>query len=132
MFRTLTCAAAAVFMLAACDEVPAQKETINGTVYYRERMALPPDANVNVALIDVSHADAAAVTLAETNITPGGQVPVPFTLEFDPAQKKQGSSYALQARITSGDELLFITQTMHPALTGGNDSTDILVQRVVN
>ena len=134
IFRTLTSAAglAAMLTVAACDAPQAENKTIQGTVAYRERMALPPDAQVKVSLVDVSKADAPSVTIAESIITPKGQVPVPYVLEYDPAKLESGHSYALQARITSGEDLLFITTTHNPYVIDGQNSTDLMLQRTGN
>jgi putative lipoprotein len=91
----------------------AAQKTVKGEVLYRERIALPPDAVVNVQLVDVSLADAPARVVAEQTIKPAGQVPIPFSLKFDAADIKSGRTYALQARITVGDTLWFITDTRH-------------------
>lgn len=144
IFRTLAGAtgAALLLALAGCEAPGAnrgegsahtgtgvQAATIRGTVTYRERMALPPDALVQVSLVDVSLADAASPTLAATEIRPQGQVPVPFALSYDPKRIEDRHSYALQARISSHDRLLFITTTMNPVLTGGADNTDLVLER---
>lgn len=129
---------AMVLALAACeapkatdaDESAAHMETIRGTVSYRERMALPPEALIEVSLVDVSLADAPSTTIAVTEIRPQGQVPVPYVLSYDPKRIEDRHSYALQARITSGDDLLFITTTMNPILTGMADNTDLVLERV--
>ena len=63
------------------------------TVAYRERIALPADAVINVQLLDTSVADVAAQTVAEVLINAEGrQVPVPFTLTYDPAKIVPGTS----------------------------------------
>jgi putative lipoprotein len=87
----------------------AAEVTIDGEVFYRERIALPPNAVVNVRLMDVSLADAPAAVVAEQTIEPAGQVPIAFQLTFDPAVVQPKITYAVQARITVGDELWFIT-----------------------
>jgi putative lipoprotein len=92
----------------------AAQKTVKGEVLYRERIALPPDAVVNVQLLDVSLADAPAKVIVEQTLKPTGrQVPIPFKLTFDAAVIKSGRTYALQARITVGDTLWFITDTRH-------------------
>lgn len=112
------------------DENAAHVETIRGTVSYHERMALPPEARIEVSLVDVSLADAPSTTIAVTEIRPQGQVPVPYELSYDPGRIEERHRYALQARITSGDELLFITTTMNPILTGSADNTALVLERV--
>src|SRR5882672_8263188 len=53
------------------------QNVIVGTVLYRERIALPPDAKVEVRLEDVSRADALADVIAKQTVeTNGRQVPV--------------------------------------------------------
>jgi putative lipoprotein len=60
---------------------------VTGTVAYRERMALPTDAVVEVRLSHVSRQDVAAPVVAETTVRPAGrQVPIPFELRYDPGQ----------------------------------------------
>ncbi|HAN28766.1 MAG TPA: hypothetical protein DCP75_13790, partial [Haliea salexigens] len=56
--------------LSACGEkaedtaMAQQAGVIEGTVLYRERMMLPPDAQLDIQLEDVSRADAPATVLA--------------------------------------------------------------------
>ncbi|WP_439272578.1 META domain-containing protein [Pseudochrobactrum sp. HB0163] len=91
----------------------ASEKTIRGTVVYRERIALPPEAGLSVQLLDVSLADAPAEIIAEKYIEHLKSSPVPFTLKFDQAKLLPGHSYALQARISAGDTLWFINDTRH-------------------
>ncbi|TDR90094.1 putative lipoprotein [Enterovirga rhinocerotis] len=103
---------------------------LDGRVIYRERMALPPSALVEVSLLDVSRADARAVTLGRTTIRPGRQAPIRYRLGYDDARILPGRSYALHARITAGGRLLFLSTDRHPVFAGGPNATDILVRRV--
>ncbi|TCM43245.1 YbaY family lipoprotein [Novosphingobium sp. ST904] len=91
----------------------ASMETLNGTVAYRERIALQPDARVKVTLADVGRMDAPATVIAETEFaSEGRQVPLPFALSYDPARLAPNGTYAVSARITdSGGRLLWITDT---------------------
>ena len=56
--------------------------TVTGTVTYRERIALPPDAVVEIKLLDVSPMDVAATLIAEQAIIPQHQVPIAFALPY--------------------------------------------------
>lgn len=89
----------------------AAEKTIRGNVIYRERIALPPEANLIVQLADVSQADAAAIIIGETKISDIGSVPIPFSVNFEADNIKPGHSYALQARISAGDTLWFVNDT---------------------
>ena len=90
---------------------------VTGTVTYRERIALTPNALVEVKLIDISRADAPAVTIGELNIKNPGQVPISFQIEYDPSAIDQRFVYAVQVRIMEGDQLAFINDTRYQVIT---------------
>lgn len=127
--RRFVAALAALPVLAA-NEALAARRVLRGTVFYRERMALPPGAVVEVKLVDVSLADAPSRTLAETRIRARAGSPIPYVLRYDTAQLRRGHTYALQARITAAGRLLFINTARHTVFDGGPDRTDIRVERV--
>lgn len=110
---------------------PEAGSIISGTVTYRERMALPPDAVVEVRLHDVSRQDAEAPLLAETVVRPEGrQVPLPFELRYDPARITPRGAYAVRATIRSGGRTLFTTDAVHRVITEGNPTkVDLLLRR---
>ena len=60
---------------AGAPEPAAGTGKVSGTITYRERMALGPDATVEVELRDVSLQDAPSITIAKVTITNPGQVP---------------------------------------------------------
>ncbi len=91
----------------------AAEKTLKGEVMYRERIALPPKAELSVQLADVSLADAAAAVIGERKVAPAGQVPIKFEISFDPQVIRPHMTYALQARITVDDRLLFISDMRH-------------------
>lgn len=126
-------------MLTACggDEAPRNSEpesaTLTGTVSYRERMALPVTATIDVRLLDVSLQDTPARVLAQQTIEAAGQsVPIPYVLEYDPGLVRENMSYAVRAEIRSADgRLLWTTDTVHPVLTrdAPSDGVEIRVVR---
>ena len=73
------------------------RATLDGEVYYLERIGLPKTATYEVSLQDVSLADAPAVTLAKQSGQIKGQIPLPFHLTYDPAEIKPGHRYAISA-----------------------------------
>ena len=107
----------------------ATTRTLRGTVSYRERIALPPGAIVEVKLLDVSLADAPARIIAETRVS-GARNPARYALHFDRAQIQPRRRYALQARILHRGQLLFISTSHHGIFDGGPEQTDIRVERV--
>jgi uncharacterized lipoprotein YbaY len=105
---------------------------VTGTVTYLQRVALPDDAVVEVKLLDVSLADAEAVTISEQTIVNPGQVPVAFELLYDPQDIDPRNTYSVQVRITNGaGDLIFINTSAFLVLTQGNPSTvDMTVEPV--
>jgi uncharacterized lipoprotein YbaY len=100
---------------------PDQKQAaVSGTVFYLQRIALSPDASVEVKLVDISRQDVPAVTIAEHRITNPGQVPVPFELRYDPAKIDPRMTYAVQARIEQDGKPWFISTRVFPVITRGN------------
>ncbi len=94
---------------------------VTGTVTYRQRIALTPNAVIEVKLLDVSRADAPAVTIAEQTIMPAGhQVPIAFSLEYDPGRIDDRSRYVIQARILEKGQVTFISTQAYPVITVGN------------
>ncbi len=111
------------------DNAP-QTAMVSGSVTYRERIALSPEAVVEVSLQDVSRADAAAVELSSMVIPNPGQVPIPFELEYDPAAIDERMTYSIRARIIDRGHLVFTTDTNVPVLTrgAGNEVKLVLVR----
>ncbi len=105
---------AAVTLLTGCSGGPAQSSevAISGTVTYRQRIALAPDAVVIVGVDDVSRADAPAVRIAEVVIPADGrQVPIPFELPVDQSKVEATSRYNLVAEIHVGTTRLYRNTT---------------------
>ena len=106
---------------------------IRGTVTYRERMALPPDAEVDVWLRDVTPGIQIMAVVAETTIASGGrQVPLAFELRYDPSRIVADHAYALRATIRGGGQSLFSTNTDTPVITQGHPATaEVRLSRVL-
>jgi putative lipoprotein len=108
----------------------AKSGRVTGTVTYRERIALPPDAVVEVQLLDVSLMDVAATLIAEQTIKPQHQVPIAFELPYDPADIDERLSYAVRATIRIGGKAMFITNRSYPVLTRGTPNhVDLVLVR---
>jgi len=106
----------------------AQGGVITGTATYRERIALPPGAVLEVDLRDTANPDAAAPVLASTRVETTGQVPIPFTLRFDPAGIDPRGSHGVTARLSVDGRLRFRSDRAHPVLTrGAGTAAEILL-----
>ena len=107
--------------LAAAGRAEAQGQTpaIRGSAAYRERMALPPGAVLQVELLDISRADAPAERLAMARFPIEHQVPIDFALPYDPARIQPGHGYAVRGVIEVEGRVAFRTDTIHQVLTRG-------------
>ena len=93
----------------------AMKTTISGEVYYRERIALPPGAELSVVLLDASLNNPLAHLFAGTNIALDGKnVPVPFSFVADQSMMIPGDTYEVRAVIRAkAGEMIWRTNVGH-------------------
>lgn len=92
------------------DTAPAL-QTLSGEVYYRERKFLPPGAELNIALKDVSKVGAPATVIATSTTLLAGSQPYQFSLDYSPADIDKAGEYTLRATVTFYGELLFTSAT---------------------
>jgi putative lipoprotein len=97
----------------------AETATVTGMVTYRERMALTPEAVIQVDLRDLSNPDTEAPPLARQIIEKPGQVPVAFALSYALASIDAHHAYVVSARITDRGQLQFVTEERVPVITNG-------------
>ena len=126
-------ALASALLLAACaSTVGPSKSTpetmqpvrVTGTITWRERIAVPPDAEIMVRLQDVSRMDAPAIVLAEQRFKVGDrQPPYPFDLVVDAARIDPRMRYTVAARLERQGQLMFINDTSYPVITQGTGYT---------
>jgi putative lipoprotein len=121
--------------LAACNSELEEgmvaedtKARIEGSVIYRERMMLPPEAQIEVQFQDISQADAMASVLATVQLTSRGGPPYAFAIDYDPGRIDKRRRYALRASISVGDSLMFTSTDYIDAFSG--NPVEILVRRV--
>ncbi len=130
--RARTALVAFAATLAACTAVaPAPEKapsvkTLSGTLTYRQRIAIPPQTEAIVRLLDVSRADAPAIVIAEQRFrTDGRQMPLPFALTYDPARIDSRMSYAVSGELRVGERVLFLNTTRHSVLTRGAPADNV-------
>ena len=131
--RFASVALAVASLAVACAQTPKQHATANltGTITYRERIALPPDARVEIQLVDATDEDQTAPILAERLIDQPGQVPIAFSLSYDPATIKASRTYALRVRIRVDEDIWFASPFDLRVLTGGNpNQLEVQLERV--
>lgn len=118
--------------IAQTPTTPTQFSSVSGTVTYRQRIALPPNALLQVQLQDTSKQDVAAVVIGEQIIpTQGRQVPFPFEINYNPNTINPRNTYTVQARIFVDNQLRFINTNSYPVITNGNpNKVEIVLNQV--
>jgi uncharacterized lipoprotein YbaY len=127
------CVASLAALAAGCAQPKSQRAptAITGTVTYRERIALPPAARVEVQLVDATDPDQTSPLIAERLMDQPGQVPIAFSLAYDPATIQASRTYALRVRIRVGDDVWFASPFDLRVLTGGNPTqVEVQLERV--
>jgi putative lipoprotein len=88
---------------------------IRGTVNYRQRVNLPPNAVVRVQVVDTAAADPTAAIITEQGIaTRGAQVPIPFAIELLAEAIPSEPRLVLQAVIEVDRQPRFTSQGHYP------------------
>ena len=109
----------------------ARNSTVTGTLTYLVRMALPPQAVVQVQLLDLTGGETAAApgALVTEEKFPLGphQPPVTFTLKVDSAKIDPKHTYGVSARILLLGQPRFVTKEPYKVLTQGNPARVDLV-----
>ncbi|PKO88078.1 MAG: hypothetical protein CVU18_08515 [Betaproteobacteria bacterium HGW-Betaproteobacteria-12] len=108
--------------------------TLAGSVGYRSRHALPPDAILTIRVHDVAGAGAPARVLAEQRYElNGAQVPIPFTATIDRDLIGKRARLQVAARIEVGGKLRYINDRAYPALKNGQPlPLDIQLKQVAS
>ncbi|MFT5236254.1 MAG: putative lipoprotein [Shewanella sp.] len=117
-----------VGVLSGCATPNAGVE-IQGEVWFKERMALPPQAMLTVQVKDVSLMDAPAVVIAEIE---RGDVttPAPFQFIINRDQFEKGHTYAIGAKISLNGKLMFINTQAYKIDIESSEPMSVLVQKV--
>ena len=121
----------AALMLAPSAAMPAfaKVRVLQGTVSYRERIALPPHAILQVRLLRLSAANASSDVIGAARLRTRNRMPIPYRLPFDDNRLRRGNTYALEARILVDGKVWFNTASPKPVANGAIQP-DILVQRI--
>ncbi len=111
----------AIVAAAACAAVGCGSgSTINGEVRLHRDVDLPDGAKVTVKLLDTSVADASAIELGRDVIENVASLPVRFSIEYNPEEVEGRAEVTLSARVEANGQLLYINDTVHSVITGGN------------
>jgi putative lipoprotein len=103
-----------------------------GTVTYRERIALPEDGEAYLWIVDTTPGIITTqVVIAEVTVQSGGkQVPISFTLPYDPTRIAADHDYGLRAVIRSKGKTMFETKDATAVITKGRPGrVDLVLTR---
>lgn len=110
-----------LIVLTACarklqpDQPAGLSGIISGTVTYRERIALPPDAKIIVSLEDITRTDQGSSFIAQQVLRAKGQVPLSFELRYLPQAIHRNHRYIVRAEIIDlHDALLWSSIEPYP------------------
>lgn len=99
---------------------------VTGTVYIRQRIALPPDAVLTVTLSDATIPDTPSKVISQRVVrTEGKQAPFNFVLPFKPADIQPNARILLSAAITVDGKLMLITDQVKMAVNQGGTKHDL-------
>lgn len=105
-----------------------RQPSVSGTVWIRQRIALPPDAVLTVTLSDASISDTPSTVIAQRVVrTEGQQAPFSFVLPFNPAQIQPNARILLSAAITEEGRLMFITEQVKTVINNGGTKQDLIL-----
>ena len=118
---TFVLTAAVVLGTAGCRSKSSAADyrgpVIFGTVMYKARIALPPDAVLTMRLLDVTRRDAPAVVLTEKSVSGPGQPPLAFELPYPLEAIRPDRRTVLEARIEVAGRTRFYSATAHAVTT---------------
>jgi putative lipoprotein len=116
--------AAVLWALAfTVSAMPAAAGVLSGDVFYRERVALPPNAVLEISLVDVTRPGGLGELVASTQVRPNRQVPIPFEIRYGDDDVDPRRSYAVRANILADGRLLFVNARPQRVLTLGHPSS---------
>ena len=112
--------------ISAASQSTLRQPNVSGTIWIRQRVALPPNAVLTVTLSDATIPNQPSKVLSQKVLrTDGKQAPFSFILPFKPADIKPDARILLSAAITVDNKLLFITDSVQTVLTGGDKKADL-------
>ncbi|QKJ86189.1 hypothetical protein PMPD1_1224 [Paramixta manurensis] len=112
----------------AGQQAAIAQPNVSGSIYIRQKIALPPDAVLTVTLSDASVADAPSKVLSQRVVrTEGKQAPFQFVLPFNPADIQPNARILLSAAITINGRMAFITENVQPVINSGGRKAELVL-----
>lgn len=129
----LHAALVATVALLTPASVAAELATVEGVVTFAEDEVLPEGAVLDLELVDISRADAAAERLSSIRLAAAPEQPITFTLPYDATLIDPRYTYSVTAEVRLYGRLLFRSDTLYPVLTrGAGDTVEVTMTRVAD
>lgn len=123
--------AAGITLAPLLISVPrAEAAVIRGVATYAGREALPAEARFEALLEDVSRPNAPVVIGRAKVAKPTGYIP--FEITYGAERIASNRTYAVRARISIGDRLLYVSDAPAAVLTRGSGNSVSLTMRAVS
>lgn len=123
-----------LFGAVGCGGDPSPSDevgVVSGTAFYRERIAVPSGARLEVSLEDAAATADGDRLITRIVIAKAGQPPFSFEVPYRREDLDPSRRYVLRARLLDREDLLFETPAPTPVLTQGNPQTvELLLRRV--
>ena len=100
-----------------------QMKTFNVEIVSSGDSTLSPSGQVQLSLLDISRADAPAISIAELRLRCGGLMPINMPMTFDSSLIDPRHDYALAVRIEKDGKLHYMNTSRHPVDPGSVSGT---------
>lgn len=120
----------AILLAAGTMAAVAESASLPVSVRLEEEQPLPPGAELEVELLDVSRADASSIRITSGRVAVS-TLPVSLRLSYDPAAIDPRMTYVVAAVLRAGGRVSHRTMTAWPVLTrGAPERADIVLEQV--
>ncbi len=118
-----------LFTLNGCVTVePEPPVVVNGAAGYLEKVLLPPESEITIAIIDLN-TPGLIVAQKSFNIV---RAPVAFKFILPAESIDKKINYGVVAMIKYRDKVIFQTYDRFPVINNGKYTTEVMMKAVVN
>lgn len=128
--RAVLLAAATIATGCTPTVPPPASNTVDGTLTYRERIALTPANEVVVRIVATRQVTGERDVIVQSRLPSERQVPIPFSLIYDPARVQAGSAVWLEAEISRDGRPWFAAPPQPLDTAAGFSRLDVLLRIV--
>ncbi|GLS84323.1 YbaY family lipoprotein [Paraferrimonas haliotis] len=124
--RLLVLLSFALMLISGCVTVPPEKPiVVSGAAGYLERIALPRDARITIALIDM---DTPGVIVDQKTFNVA-VTPVPFKFLIERKNINSSSNYGVVAMIESNGRVIFQTYDRYPVINNDVFTAEVIMKQ---